>query len=227
VLQGCEVAARCGISRDYACFWPDHAEKYKWVDNMIDQEKQARLLEAAAFVLAGADNTQMNLVNLNKALFYLDLECLLELGETATRNTYIALKQGPVIARYDKRLVEPLKKTGLAIQPTTHGNARPLKLVKQPGKPRHLVEREVKIARRLGKIFSEMLAATASERSHGNPGWHLAYAEGAEKGGAPKPIDLHIAMQQLLDDDGWMAEPLSSHHQSALKAADDGEGVPW
>jgi hypothetical protein len=66
------------------------------------------LIEAAAVLLEGAGRTLLT-TPLNKALFYLDLTALLELGSTITKATFVALKAGPVVESYSQRLLAPLE----------------------------------------------------------------------------------------------------------------------
>ena len=90
-----------------------------------DQEKSLRLVEAAAVLLEGAPHHALNVTNLNKALFYLDLVALRDRGDTITRTTYLALTQGPVVAKYPTRLVQALENARLARQ-ITSGMAKPI-----------------------------------------------------------------------------------------------------
>lgn len=83
---------------------------------MALHEKQQRLLETASAALIAAPENSLKVVVLNKVLFYVDLAALRDRGETVTRNTYIGLQNGPVVAHYDKRLVAGLEEQGVAEQ---------------------------------------------------------------------------------------------------------------
>ena len=76
-------------------------------------EKSERLMEAAAAILNAAPEHRLNAVVLNKALFYLDLASLRDRGEPVTHNSYIALQNGPVVAKYQQRLIEQLESRGM------------------------------------------------------------------------------------------------------------------
>jgi len=58
----------------------------------------------------------MNIVVINKTLFYADIVSLMERGDTITHSEYLALPQGPVVASYEKRLVRDFERAGLGQQ---------------------------------------------------------------------------------------------------------------
>lgn len=93
---------------------------------MEPNEKSRRLIEAACAVLHAAPDRSLNAVVLNKALFYLDLASLRDRGETITHNSYIALQNGPVVAKYPQRLIKPLEEQGAgsAVRPKCRATSR-------------------------------------------------------------------------------------------------------
>src|SRR5262245_21678262 len=98
---------------------------------MDAEEKDARdrLIEATVALLASAPGRRMQVTNINKGLFYLDLAALRDTGQTITKNVYLALKQGPIMHRYQDLLVKDLSAAGLLRQDTT-GMGKPLVLSK-------------------------------------------------------------------------------------------------
>ena len=189
-------------------------------------EKKTRLMEAAEALLSAAKDHELNVVNLNKALFYLDLHALRDLGHAVTGNTFIALEMGPVVAKYKQRLIKPLVEAGLAVQ-LQRGQARPVQLVKKTAHFEFLQKDEARIADKIGKWISSLSATDASKYSHENPGWDLAYSAGLKAHKTALPINLLIAMQQIAACDPWLNEPLTPALKDAFKAADKGEGVSW
>lgn len=192
---------------------------------MENQEKKARLREAASVLLQASPESELKIVVLNKALFYSDLICLRDFGETFTGNTYMALEQGPVIAHYSRRLVKPLQKDGTVIE-AVNGNAKPLRLVKMP-ELNFCKGQWLKSFERIGKKFSELTSQKVSEVSHNNLGWKISWRRGGQNG-AHLPIDMNIAMQQLQgdkDDEAWLNEELSEDERKVVEAA--GGGTDW
>ncbi|MCY3022111.1 MAG: Panacea domain-containing protein [Planctomycetota bacterium] len=189
-------------------------------------EKTERLLESAAALLSAADGKQLNTTNLNKAVFYLDLYALRDFGSPVSHSAFVALKEGPVVAKYEKRLIKPLTESGIAVQ-EQHGMALPVRLVRELGTWRYLSAAELSLARDIGKRFSRMTAAQASRISHQNPGWLIAYNDGLGAKKRPLPIDLSIAMQQIVADDPWLNSELTDTEKAAVAAADGCEGELW
>ncbi len=190
-------------------------------------EKQERLIEVAAALLAASTGQRMQTTNLNKALFYVDLASLRDLGETLTGNSYLALNEGPVIAKYPQRLIRALEHAGLAEQ-GHEGQSKPIVLRRQP--PVQYVTTAVsESVGRVAKWCSEKTAKEISDISHRNLGWISAYEEGLGEGGDGKPhaINLSLAMQQIMDDDPWLAAPLDEEATEALAAADQNAGQGW
>lgn len=175
-------------------------------------------------LLLAAPAHRLNAVTLNKALFYLDIAALRDQGETVTHNTYVALEHGPVVAKYQKRLIAALEERGIAKQLEEWDGSKPVTLV-SARKPK-LNADTVILALEIARYFSGMSSARASEFSHKNPGWAMAWEESLATG-KTRPIDLRIAMQQIIEDDPWLAQPLSAEEQPHLESADLGEGEEW
>lgn len=182
-------------------------------------DNRVRLLDAAVALLRNAPERTFHIVVLNKALFYLDLASLRDLGDTVTHNTYIALPMGPVVARYDKRLVTALEKEGLAEQ-RPDGLAKPVRLISDR-RPEHLSVPQLELAARVAHWAKDLSSTYVSDYSHRNPGWLLARTRGG--GNVPKPINMSIAMQQIMDEDPWLDEPIPDHILDRARLADD----PW
>lgn len=193
---------------------------------MDASEKKSRLLQAATAILQAAQDQKLKIVLLNKALFYLDLASLRDLGKPVSHNTFVALEQGPVVAKYPDRLVKALADAGIATQ-ESDGLSLPVKLTDASADLALLSKEQIRLACTIAEWFSRTTSADASEFSHKNPGWKIAFDAGMGRNEGPKPIDLHIAMQQIIDDDPWMAEPLDESSNAALAMADRNEGDPW
>lgn len=184
-----------------------------------------RIIDAAVALLAAAPGHRMSLVQLNKALFYLDLASLRDEGETLTRSAYVALNQGPVLAKYKKRLVGELERQGLARQESGSGLAKPVCLEEHAIDAKPLSEKHRELAEKVARWASRRTAGDLSELSHQNIGWQLAHAEGQGASKPPRPIDLSIAMQQLVDEDPWLDEPLDSEMLETVSRVDRRENI--
>lgn len=179
-------------------------------DTQNNQDRSRRLIDAAVALLAAAPEHCMSAVQLNMALFYLDLAALKDHGAPVTGNTYLALDQGPVVARYKERLVGQLEGLGLAKQ-TDLGRSKPIHLV---GTPEIRLDADSrKLAGKIAHWTCKKTATELSDFSHDNPGWRLAYSD--REGRQPKPIDLLIAMQQIVDDDLWLDAELDPVRRSS------------
>lgn len=189
-------------------------------------EKQQRLLETAVALLAAAPDQKMNAVTLNKSLFYFDLACLRDFGETLSQNTFVALDFGPVVARYDRRLVKELQSRDLAVQLDEWDGGKPLQLHNRFSQTDFLDDDRIELASQVGAYFGNLSSTKASDYSHENVGWQVAYDEGLRAGQPAKPIDMLIAMQQILEDDPWLHEPIDLD-DSIFAAADAADGVDW
>src|SRR5437899_4638546 len=161
------------------------------------------LVEAAALVLQGAGGG-LHITSLNKALFYADLHALVQTGRPITSTAYIALPAGPVIAKYQQRLVSALEEAGLAEQDVTDDSSKPMYLTGNPTR-KLVAEEHVGILRSAGEWARSKTATQLSDYSHDNPGWMVAYENGLKAGRPALAINLRIAIQQLVDDDPWMS----------------------
>jgi hypothetical protein len=183
-------------------------------------EKKERLMEAASALLEGAPNRELKITLLNKGLFYLDLISLRDRGTPVTFSAYIALNQGPVVADFPKKLVKELENRGLATQSNV-GDAKPVRLLKDPPAFRFLDAGTVELAKEIGQEVASKTSAAMSMFSHDNPGWVAAYAAGCGRGTSPKSIDMLIALQQedLLEDDPWLSDPPDEKTKTAILAS--------
>lgn len=175
------------------------------------ERKRATLeaVEAAMALLQAAPESKLNVVVLNKAMFYLDLVALRDLGSTVTGSAYLGLKNGPVVAKYDTRLLRTLQDEGLA-RWVDNGMARPVVVVSPLVTFKALTASQQRLVPLVIKSLSRLSSTAASDLSHQNPGWQIAYRDGLERGRPPQPINMLIAMQQLADRDPWLTEELDS-----------------
>lgn len=138
-------------------------------------------------------------------------------GKTVTRNPYIALPLGPVIAKYDKRIVNELTREGVLIQRDEENGAKPVVLKKRE-ESLLLTHEEIELAHEIGKLFSEEFSSgRASVISHRNEGWEIAFKLGYDAGKPPRAIDMNIALQQIVDEDPWMDEPIDPAVINAIR----------
>jgi len=91
-------------------------------------DRNLRLIEVASAVLHAAPGHSLNAVVLNKVLFYIDLATLRDRGETLTQNPYVALQNGPVIAKYQNRLIDRINELGIARQISQWDGSKPIVL---------------------------------------------------------------------------------------------------
>ncbi|MEM9767805.1 MAG: Panacea domain-containing protein [Cyanobacteria bacterium P01_D01_bin.71] len=192
---------------------------------MDSDSKRKRLLEAAAAILAFTPEKRLNITVLNKALFYLDLTSLRDFGSPISHNTFVALEQGPVVAKYPQRLVNALVEEGIANQESFE-DAKPVVLNCLPSHLDFIDSNLEKLVQNIARWFSEKTSKEASDFAHQNPGWMLAHQEGLAKSQPAKPINLYIAMQQIVVSDPWMDSSYTLNSE-AISAADRDEGVPW
>lgn len=174
------------------------------------EKKTNKLMEATMAVLQSSPDRQLNIVVLNKALFYLDLYALRDLGQAITEQEYVALPQGPVVDGYRSAIIRPLTEAGLAEQLQVN-KAKPVRVVKQLARWDHLSGTELSIAQQVGASFTPLTSTAVSRFSHENPGWRLAYRSYVPGGPFPR-INMRLALQQLCedDDDPWLDEPLDA-----------------
>lgn len=192
---------------------------------MSDYEKSDRLIEAATAILTVAPGQRLNAVVLNKALFYLDLAALRDRGQTVTGNAYLALPNGPVVARYPQRLIAELTRRGLGRQTSEWNGARPVQLHSPVTQFRYLDAEALSLVSAVTSFFASTTSGQASDYSHENPGWLQARSE-VLRTGRPVAIDLRIALQQIIEDDPWMDSPLTDDDE-LLAAADAADGAEW
>jgi hypothetical protein len=187
------------------------------------QEAPSALLEAASVMLEGADRV-LGTTALNKALFYLDLASLLRTGKTATGDTrYVALKAGPVVEGYHARLIAELERLLIAQQDDDDPSFKPVALL-HAVRPKFLSQEQRKLAALIARWAKKLGASGVSEFAHKNPGWIEAWADGHGQG---REIDMRLALQQLMDEDPWLSEPMSSEEKAAFDAADTGKASGW
>lgn len=192
------------------------------------EEKRERLLQAAVEILRAAPGHSLKVVLLNKALFYLDLCSLRDTGDTVTGNTYVALERGPVVADYPKRLVGALAKRGIAEQTTSESNLDKPVALKDPNTPETALNGYAKKkAHEVAGYFAKLTSAKASRVSHSNPGWKLAYSEGLARGSSPKPINLRIAMQEIVERDPWIDDAADQKFEDTVRRAEQAPTTPW
>ena len=192
---------------------------------MDGPEKTERLVEAAAAVLNAAPAHRLNVVVLNKVLFYLDLASLRDRAETITGNAYLGIQQGPIVAKYPKRLIGQLESRGIAKQISDWDGSKPVQLESVPNHIQFLDADAMNLVAAVTTWFAPKTSAQASDFSHENPGWQLAWSE-YRRTGKVCAINMRIAMQQIIEDDPWMDTPLLDHDQ-ILAEADAGVGADW
>ncbi len=192
---------------------------------MESSEKRERLIEAASAVLTAAPGHRLNAVVLNKALFYLDLASLRDRAATITGNTFLGLQQGPVVAKYPQRLIGELESRGIAKQISEWDGSKPIVLASFPEHGQFLDADALTLAASVTCFFASATSRQASDYSHDNPGWQLAWDE-SRRTGRPCAINMRIAMQQIIEDDPWMDAPLPSDDE-LMAAAEAGVGVDW
>ena len=188
-------------------------------------KKSQRLIEAASAVLHAAPGRTLNVVVLNKVLFYLDLAALRDRGEPITQNSYIALQNGPVVSRYTKRLVRRLEEQSIARQISRWDGSKPLVLEECPRHFQYLNSDAMILVSDVTGFFADATSTIASEFSRKNPGWQIAWNQYL-RNGKPTAINLRIAMQQIVERDPWMETPLAIDDE-VLANADDGIGDDW
>lgn len=179
-------------------------------------ERDRKLCEVAISILEGAPSERLNVVVLNKALFYTDLVALRDFGHTLSGAEYLALKMGPVVAGYEKRLIRALDTLGWAEQLTGAGMAKPIRKVASPVEFKFLNESERHLARRAGDAFGGLTSTWVSSHSHDNPGWKTAWSLSAERNGAGTPINMVLALQQIDEDDEWLACDLTAEEREVI-----------
>jgi hypothetical protein len=190
-------------------------------------ERDRRICEVAISILDGAPSRRLNVVVLNKALFYADLKALRDYGDTLTGSTYLALPNGPTIKGYDKHLVKPLELLGWAEQ-IQEGVAKPLRKIATPDEFRFMSDEQRRLAREMGEKLGHFTSAKASQLSHKNAGWKVARSYGEEQNGRGIQINLVLAMQQLdaHDDDDWLSAAFTADELNSIESKKD-EPIPF
>jgi hypothetical protein len=192
---------------------------------MESSDKSRRLTEAASAILQAAPGHSLNAVVLNKVLFYLDLATFRDRGKTLTQNPYIALQNGPVIAKYQQRLIDRLADLGIARQISRWDGSKPVVLEAQLSRFEFLDSDDLIKISDVTSFFACSTSSIASEFSHRNPGWQLAWNQ-YQRNGRLSAINMRIAIQQILEADPWMLTPLSRGDQM-LADADAAIGKDW
>jgi hypothetical protein len=193
-------------------------------DHMPPEERSDRLIEAASAILNVVPNQRLNIVVLNKSLFYLDLVSLRDHARPVTYNSYIAIQQGPVVAKYPQRLVGQLESRRIGKQISEWDGSKPIQLEQFPEHFRYLDADALALAAAVASNFALLSSRQASDYSHDNPGWRLAWND-YRRSGKPAAIDMRVAMQQVIEDDPWMEIPPSD--DEVLADADAGIGDEW
>ena len=178
---------------------------------------------AATYALKGAGG-RLGVIALNKALFYSDLVALRDFGATITGSRYLALPMGPMIASYERNLVGELEERKWAAQAEV-GMGEPLVLLINPTS--ELTADQVELLEEAGGWASNRIATQLSTFSHQNIGWITARRQSLELNGQAQPINMGLALQQLMDadddheDDPWLVEPEAAGEFDVVGAA------PW
>ncbi len=172
-------------------------------------------------ILQATPTGQLGITVMNKALFYADLCALRDLGETITRSGYIALPQGPVLNHYERSLVKKLETLGLAEQ-TRDGWEKPLVSRMRVDRFELLSDEEVGVAQLVSRKIHGKSAAWVSDYSHENDAWISAF-----RTGTGTPIDMIVALQQIIDDDPWLAASDDAQTIRSFQRAAVDDGVPF
>lgn len=192
----------------------------------LDEE---RLCEAVMALLQNAPGKELNIVIVNKALFYSDLLALQDHGKTITGVSYLGYKQGPVVANYKKCIVKALEQRGWARQHSHWPSKKRPLVVKNPldSYPK-LTQRQLKILSNIGKNAANESSTSISNISHRNLAWKIAYANGLKVRRKAIKLNMFLALQQLpLDADTWLAAPATDQEMAACAAADTKKGMAW
>jgi hypothetical protein len=192
------------------------------VEDEDRREAPSPLLEAAGFILESAGGTLLT-TQLIKALFYLDCEAILELGAPFTGAIHVALQHGPIVESYNETLLRPLELARIAVQDNEAGMGKPVALT-HAVKRKHLTPKQAELARARGFKAKEKNSTEWTSYAHENPGWIAAWRDGDGQG---SPINMRIAVQQLLDDDPWMSAPLTETEKKVFEEPDPSDLVPW
>jgi hypothetical protein len=164
-----------------------------------------RLSEAAVLALASSPHNTLSIDALHEALFYIDIFCYCELGHKMTGVEFVATRLGPRIR--DVEIVQSLTRLGFV-----KSAGASVSLMRLPENMPHLTPAEITLAR---KVLRQPLdGSPAALRFSENPGWQIAM-----KKGEGNRINLLTAMQQILEPDPWMDEPLTEDESRLLSSA--------
>jgi len=182
-------------------------------------------------LLQAAPAGELQVTNLNKALFYVDLLALRDTGSTLTGATYLGMDQGPTVADFQRKLVKRLVRAGWAEQ-VEQGMAKPLRVLKQIDPSEIFSPDEVDLLADMAKAVAKQTATWLSDLSHENVGWQIAHERGRQVGnGAAAPIDMRIALQQLPDDESdvspWIKAPLTKQETTLVNERTRATAKPW
>lgn len=172
-------------------------------------------------ILQATVQGRLGITVLNKALFYADLAALRDLGKTLTGSGYVAIPNGPVVNHYERAVVRDLARAGLAEQ-LEEGWEKPVLVRCQITRFAHLDDEQIGIAQLVARKIQARSATWVSDYSHDNPGWEAAF-----RVGSGTPIDLNLALLQVIEDDPWIDEPADDGVAGALLAARGDDGVPF
>lgn len=165
-----------------------------------------RLIEIAAVVLEHTVHKRMLTTNLNKSLFYIDLVSIRDHGYALTGSSYVAITHGPVVKDYKNTLIKPLKDAGIAVEADDPAEPRAKPLALLTSVPANLTPQDVTTITNVTRKLEQWSAREVSEFSHENVGWMIAHAAWKKRGGSAIEINMHIAMQQILEHDPWLDE---------------------
>lgn len=190
--------------------------------------KVNKLMEAAMALLQATPLQQLNIVVLNKSLFYLDLYALRDLGRVVTGQKYVALPQGPVVDQYKTRIVKSLSDAGLAKQLNSDNLAKPMRVLTPLEQFHHMSADERLLAKEVGEGLNRFTSTAVSTFSHANPGWIIARQKYDSQNNPAPVINMQLALQQLADedDDAWIDEAVDETLMASLKKAETAT-LPW
>jgi uncharacterized phage-associated protein len=194
-----------------------------------DASNKSERLKEAVMAALQAVGGRMQIVNLNKALFYADLIALYEFGETITGQEYLAFPLGPVVTGYERRIVKALERDGLAKQEVNEsGYGKPLVVVHAMSAFPHIRADMLKIIEDIAKEAAKKEAGDLSHFSHDNPGWILARKKTEQANGQAQPINMRFALQQLAGEEEWMrSKTLTAEEEAAVLEAESATGEDW
>ena len=149
-----------------------------------------------------------------------------DVNDAVVREFWV-LSELPSMESNDKsqRLIKPLEERGIARQISQWNGSKPIVL---EGSPKHFEFLDSDALLTIADVtnfFADATSKSASDFSHMNLGWKLAW-DRYQREGNPAAVNMRIAMQQIVESDPWMRVPLSSDEE-ILAAADDAIGDDW